>query len=123
MADYKIGTTQANMVNIETLSLPVPRSIFRNYAERVVAASGRTFGRGLPVCLWVFSLLTSSQRQVLKTYCVGSSSVVYIRTLANDDQYHDYRAIMHWPEQEERDPSKRRDRLEFTVEFTHLESL
>ncbi len=123
MADYRIGTSQVNMTAIETLGLPVPRSIFRDYAERVMAASGRTFGRGYPACSWVFSLLTSSQRHALKTYCTGASAVVYIRTLANDDTYHNYRAIMHWPDEEERDPSKRRDRLEFAIEFTHLELL
>lgn len=125
MADFKIGTTQANMTNIEilTTALPVPRAIFRDYAEMIAAASGRTYGRGFPSCQWVFSLLTSEQRQQLKAFCVGASAQVYIRTLANDDQYYDYRAVMHWPVEEERDPSKRRDRLEFEIEFTHLEKL
>jgi hypothetical protein len=125
MADFRIGTTQANMTNIELLPvpLPVPRSIFRDFSEAVVAASGRSYGRGLPVCKWVFAMLTSAQRQQLKSYCIGLSAVVYIRTLVNDDQYYNYRAIMHWPIDEERDASKRRDRLEFEIEFTHLEKL
>lgn len=125
MADFRIGTTQANMTNIETLTvpLPIPRSVFHECAETVIAASGRTYGRGLPVCKWTFAILTSAQRQQLKFYCAGLSAVVYIRTLANDDQYYNYRAIMHWPIEEERDPSKRRDRLEFEIEFTHLEKL
>lgn len=125
MADFRIGTTQANMTNIEalTVALPVPRAIFRDYAETITAASGRTYGRGYPICRWNFAMLTSAQRQQLKSYCTGLSAVVYIRTLANDDQYYDYRAIMHWPVEEDRDPSKRRDRLEFEIEFTHLEKL
>lgn len=123
MADFKIGTTQANMTNIEALNvpLPVPRSIFREFAETVVVANGRSYGRGLPVCKWIFAMLTASQRQQLKSYCAGLSAVVYIRTLTNDDQYYNYRGVMHWPIEEERDPSKRRDRLEFEIEFTHLE--
>lgn len=125
MADFKIGTTQANMTNVEALAtpLPVPRSVFRDFADVVTAASGRSYGRGLPTCKWIFSVLTSAQRQQLKTFCSGKSAVVYIRTLANDDVYYNYRAIMHWPVEEERDPSKRRDRLEFEIEFTHLEKL
>ena len=125
MADFKIGTTQANMTNVEALAtpLPVPRSVFRDFADVVTAASGRSYGRGLPTCKWIFSVLTSAQRQQLKTFCSGKSAVIYIRTLANDDVYYNYRAIMHWPVEEERDPSKRRDRLEFEIEFTHLEKL
>jgi hypothetical protein len=125
VADFKIGTTQANMTNVEALAtpLPVPRSVFRDFADVVTAASGRSYGRGLPTCKWIFSVLTSAQRQQLKTFCSGKSAVVYIRTLANDDVYYNYRAIMHWPVEEERDPSKRRDRLEFEIEFTHLEKL
>lgn len=122
VADFKIGTTLNDMVNIESLStpLPVPRAIFIDYPELIVAASGRSYGRGYPSCKWIFSLLTSEQRQQLKSFCPGSSSVVYIRTLTNDDTYANYQAIIHWPENEERDPSKRRDRLELTVTFTHL---
>jgi hypothetical protein len=122
MAEFMIGTTQTNMVNIETLTvpLPVPRAVFRDYSETITAASGRTFGRGYPYCQWVFSLLSSEQRQQLKTFCPGSSARVYIRTLNNSDVYANYQAIMHWPEEEERDVSKRRDRLELTITFTHL---
>lgn len=125
MADFKIGTTQANMTNVEALAtpLPVPRSVFRDFAEIVTAASGRSYGRGLPTCKWIFSVLTSAQRQQLKTFCASKSAIVYICTLANDDVYYNYRAIMHWPVEEERDPSKRRDRLEFEIDFTHLEKL
>lgn len=125
MADFRIGTTQANMTNIETLTepLPVPRAVFREYAETVIAASGRTYGRGLPVCRWTFAILTSAQRQQLKLFCSGASAIVYIQTLINTDQYVSYRAIMHWPIEEERDPSLRRDRLEFAIEFTHLEQV
>ncbi|MEJ5201567.1 MAG: hypothetical protein WHV66_04975 [Anaerolineales bacterium] len=122
MADFKIGTTLSGMTNIESLTtpLPVPRAVFRDYAEKVTAASGRTYGRGYPVCQWTFSLLTSAQRQQLRQFCPGASAAVYICTLANNDTYYNYQAVMHWPEEEERDPSKRRDRLELTILFTHL---
>lgn len=122
MADFRIGTSQSNMTNIESLTtpLPVPRAVFKDYAERITAASGRIYGRGYPSCQWTFSLLTSEQRQRLKLFCPNASAQVFIRTLNNDDVYADYQAIMHWPEEEERDASKRRDRLELTVTFTHL---
>lgn len=120
MSEFAIGISNPP-INIETLPtpLPVPRAMFRDYAERVTAASGRVYGRGYPSCQWTFSRLTNAQRSQLKSFCPGASAQVYIRTLANDDAYHTYQAVMAWPEEEEREPAVR-DRLELTIIFTHL---
>ncbi len=121
MAEFALGTSDPPD-NIETLdtALPIPRAPFREAAEQVIAASGRSYGRGYPSCQWIFSLLTGEQRAQLREFCPGASAGVYLTTLANDDEYHTYQAVMHWPAEESRDASKRRDRLELTVTFTHL---
>lgn len=120
MAQFALGTSNPP-TNIETLPtpLPVPRAVHRDYAELVTAASGRVYGRGYPSCQWTFSRLTNAQRAQLKSFCLGASASVYIATLANDDAYHTYQAVMTWPEEENREPAVR-DRLELTVTFTHL---
>jgi hypothetical protein len=116
------------MTNIESLAmpLPVPRAPFRPYAKIMTAASGLSVGKGFASCQWVFSMLTAAQRTQLRTFCPSpaTSAAVYIRTMTNEaDAYASYQAIMHWPEDERRDPSKRHDRLELTVTFTHLVAL
>lgn len=120
MAEFAIGTSTPP-TNIETLTtpLPVPRAPFQESAERVQAASGRVYGRGYPRCQWVFSRLTSAQVEQLRVICPGISAIVYMTTLANDDEYHDYQAVMTWPEEEAREPATR-DRLDLTITFSHL---
>jgi hypothetical protein len=122
LSDFQIGIT-SSMTNIESLAtpLPVPRAPFRPYARVTTTASGLTVGKGFASCQWVFSMLTAAQRTQLRTFCAGASAAVYIRTMTNEaDGYASYQAIMHWPEDERRDPSKRHDRLELAVTFTHL---
>lgn len=120
MTEFALGTSNPP-TNIEDLPTPlsVPRTIHRDYAELVTAASGRVYGRGYPSCQWTFSRLTSAQRAQLKSFCPGASANVYIKTLANDDSYHTYQVVMVWPEEENREPAVR-DRLELTITFTHL---
>jgi len=122
LSDFKIGTTSST-TNIEALatSLPVPRAPFSPYQKTAIAASGLTIGKGFPSCQWIFSMLTAAQRTQLRVFCTGASATVYIRTMTNEaDAYANYQAIMHWPESELRDPSKRHDRLELKINFTHL---
>lgn len=120
MAEFALATSNPP-TNIETLTvpLPVPRAPFQEYAERVLAASGRVHGRGYPLCQWTFSRLTSDQVEQLRVICPGVSANVYITTLANDDEYHTYQAVMTWPEEEAREPATR-DRLDLSITFTHL---
>jgi hypothetical protein len=131
ISSFEIGATYAAMANLESLTvpLPVPRAPFKPYARIRRAVSGKSIGQGLPVCQWIFSRLTPLQREQLRYFCTGASAAVYIRTMTNEadtgqsvtaDAYHDYLAVMHWPEDERRDPAKTHDRLELVIEFTHL---
>ncbi len=124
ISDFKIGTTLAGMTNLEALTAPIsaPRTPFKPWATSVVAASGVSIGKGFPSCQWIFSQLTPAQRDQLRAFCTGKSATVYIRTMTNDssDSYANYQAIMAWPDDEKRDPTKRHDRLELTIAFTML---
>ena len=122
LSDFKIGST-STITNIESLAtpLPVPRAPFNPYARSVMAASGASVGKGFPSCQWIFSRLTPAQREQLRTFCPGVSAVVYIHTMTNDsDAYANFQAVMHWPDEERRDPAKTHDRLELAITFTHL---
>jgi hypothetical protein len=130
LSSFKIGTSAGTLTNIESLStpLPVPRAPFKPYARASIANSGRSQGKGFPSCQWIFSRLTPAQREQLRTFCTGASAVVYIQTMTNDkdtphsvpsDSYQVYQAIMNWPE-EKRYPAKTHDRLELTIDFTHM---
>lgn len=120
MAEFALGLSDPPS-NIETLAtpLPVPRAAIPDYAERITAASGRVYGRGYLTCQWTFSRLTAAQRTQLKSFCAGESANVYLKTLAGNDAYKTYSAVMTWMENEAREPATR-DRLELTVTFTHL---
>lgn len=121
MADFALGFSDPPD-NIEELAtpLPVPRASIPNYAERVTAASGRVYGRGYLTCQWTFSRLTAAQRAQLKSFCAGESANVYISTLADDDTYKTYHAVMRWAENETREPATR-ERLELIVTFSQME--
>jgi hypothetical protein len=122
LSDFKIGLISTT-TNIEDLTtpLPVPRAPFNPYARSQMAASGASISKGFPSCQWIFSRLTPAQREQLRTFCPGASSIVYIRTMTNDgDAYANYQAVMHWPDEERRDPAKTHDRLELTINFTNL---
>lgn len=130
LSEFKIGSTLVGITNIESLTtpLPVPRAPFKPYARSLSAVSGISVGKGFPSVTWIFSRLTPAQREQLRSFCTGDSATVYIQTMTNEantgagvaaDSYHVYQAIMHWPE-EKRDPAKTHDRLEFSINFTHL---
>ncbi|RJR09998.1 hypothetical protein C4588_04215 [Candidatus Parcubacteria bacterium] len=99
--DFKIGMTYENMVNVESLAdntMPAPRTTFTQYSEMRLLADGSQRGIGAPTCEWNFGILKKAQRDALRAYCPGASTVVYIRTRTNDnDTYKNYQAIMNWP--------------------------
>lgn len=104
MAEFKIGSTEVGMENIQSLTEPleIPRSEYYPYARTVNKGNGGKRGVGSPVAIWTFPLLTVEQRDQLKTFCPDASGVVYIRTKLNDDTYADFQATMLWVENEPR---------------------
>ena len=121
--EFEIGTSEGTMTNLAALDMPVeaPRSAYAPYAKLVRLGDGSTRGLGYPQAQWSFPLLTLEERDQLKTFCADASAVVYIRTKLNDDTYADFRAVMHWPEEEERWLAGVKQSL--TIRFTMLEAL
>lgn len=117
---YELGTTTLNMTNVESMTtpLPAPRSEFVEYMEGKPLGNGRIRGVGPPAAIWNFGYLTRAQRDQLRTYCTGASSVVYLKTRKNDnsDAYQTYSAIMVWP----REDKYAGRRLDFVVNFIQL---
>lgn len=121
MASFEMGATLETMTNIELLATPIqpPLAPPPQYAARATASSGRVYDRGFLSGRWIFSILKAAQRTQLRTFCPGASANVYIKTLASDDTYKVYSAVMVWPEGESRQPAVR-DRTEFVISFTHM---
>jgi len=104
MADFKIGTTEGGMVNIESLTTPleIPKSEYLPYARIVNLGNGGKRGVGFPMAIWTFPLLTLEQRDQLKSFCTNASAEVFIRTKLNNDTYANFSATMIWVENEPR---------------------
>ena len=130
LSGFGISST-STITNLELLTVPLsaPRAPFKPYARIRIASNGNSIGQGLPTCQWIFSSLTPEQREQLRTFCQGASAVVYIRTMTNEkdtphsvanDAYQTFRAVMHWPDEERRDPSRTHVRLELAISFTHM---
>lgn len=122
---YKIGTSVATLTNLESLSTPVrpPKYTFRPCAEVRKLVSGLARGVGWPVATWRFSQITTRERDMLRTFCGGTSARVYITTRTNDsaDGYKTFLATMIWPTQNE--DYEAHYRKEFVVEFIALEEV
>ena len=115
--------TYTPMLNLEDIGLEAPKPLFMPWLESKNLGNGRARGAGRPKGTWVWGYVTRTQRDILKTYCVGKSSLVYIRTSMNDnsDAYVTYSAVMLWPDGDEgRDAGRR---INFTIEFRNLVAL
>ena len=117
--DYEIGPDWDNMINLESLSppLPAPRGTFSKWKEDIEIGSGHTRGAGYATATWLWGYLTVAQRDILRTYCDDASADVCIKTRDRDDQYRDYTGIMHWPREEETFSDMV---LDIEILFTHL---
>ncbi len=120
MAEFEIGTTEGGMVNLDTIIEDdhMPKSNYLPYARVHNKGNGGTRGVGSPVATWTFPILSVEEYNVLKAYCPGSSSDVFIRTKLDDDSYADFQAKMIWPnEPQNRWYGERRD---FVIIFRNL---
>lgn len=128
LANYEIGTSDSNLVNIETLvtgttkKLRPPKSFYEPFADYVDLVDASRKGVGWASAEWHWDYLTQAQRNALRVYCTGASSTVYIRTRGNDssDQYVYLTGTMIWPEGDEDKTAGRR--LDFTIRFRNLTS-
>jgi hypothetical protein len=115
---YGIGTTLGGIVTLKSLNIPVPIAPYKLGDGRETLSSGKQINTGAPNLTWRWGFLTLAQRTVLRTYCTGVSSDVFIWSKVNDlDAFRAFQCIMNWPEEESRTAAKR---LDFDVLFTYL---
>jgi len=116
---FEIGTTQVGMVNLENLTTPVipPDWNYSEFSDEIQLPNGRVRGVGYPTAEWRWGYLEKAERLMLRTFCVGKSAEVYIKTPINDLTYKIFTAVVVWPAGE--DPSCEIF-LDFTLEFRHL---
>ena len=98
---------------------------FEPCSEYITLADGKTRGVGLPRAIWKFRSLRTKQRENLRDFCPGVSSIVYIRTPTNETiegvrVWGDFLAIAHWAQRSEMvdDGLEKVDEIEIT--FSHL---
>jgi hypothetical protein len=120
--EFKIGTTLGGMTLLSALATPVewPKSTYMPYADVQTLISGLVRGVGFPIATWSWEVITRPQRDMLRTFCPGSSANVYIHTKTMDfsDSYDDFAAVMIWPTLEEEHDSQRR--INFKIDFRFL---
>ena len=105
MSNYMIGTTQAGLVDLASLTVPVrsPKFTFDYYSQALQLGSGLVRGGGWPVASWIWSSLPAAQRDQLRVFCPGASALIYIQTRVNSnlsgvvDQFRQFQAVMVWP--------------------------
>jgi len=62
-SNYEIGTTLDNMINIESLGLPVPfQEPYSLYSKEIEQADGMVSGHGWPTTALHYGFLNYSQR-------------------------------------------------------------
>lgn len=100
--EYKLGTTQNNMMLLIDLGIPEPVNyLYDEFSIRSVAGDKTIYGDGFPSAQWEFLGLTQSQLGRLRQYLSGGSGVVTIRTPTNDilgDMWSNFTAIMASPQ-------------------------
>lgn len=122
---YEIGTTEAGMVALSALTVPVEdpkgKENFERYALYKIAGDGQRKGYGLPRTKWVWGVILQAERDQLKTFFPDESNVVYIKTRLPDDSYVSYKAIGNWVEKE---PSFGGGYVKnLVLEFSYMETL
>jgi hypothetical protein len=117
--EYKIGTTQAGMVNVELLTPTVyaPKFDIKRYSKTANLGDATVRGGGWQILTWYWNGLSKTQWAALKAFCPGKSAVVYIRTKVQDQSYQEWQAVLIWPDAEPKDMSYY---VPFTITFRLL---
>ena len=102
-----------------TVSVTFPRSSFKQWQSKIMLGNGLARGVGRPSCSWQWGFVTAAQYDQLRAYVAGASTRVYIRTRTTEtnDSYKVYTASGIWPDEVNRDATRR---VGFTIEFKDL---
>lgn len=115
---YEIGTSGSDTINLEELGINPPKHTYTKYPRKTDLVSLRQRGHGTPITTWTWGYLTATERETLRTYCPGKSSLVRIKTKDEQSTYKVYEAIMIWPDKDS--PEERDVCLNFTLTFKHI---
>jgi len=123
--DFKLGSESggvAGLTNVEDIlggmQPMAPSSFFSPYSDLVQLGDGTISGQGWSTAEWRFDFLSKAQRNALKAFCPGKSKVVFIRTIKDDGNYANYKAVMIWPDEEKWFAQRI---TEFVLRFQRLE--
>ena len=115
--NYQIGTTQAGMIDVVKLGLPIPKATPVDYSEYRTLGDGSQRGVGWQTAVWRYDYITLEELAVLRQFCSGASAQVFIETLKRDGLYDVYTGIMLMTEPE---TPKADFLLDFVVRFIQL---
>ncbi len=115
---FMIGLTQNTMTDLEDLGLLEPFWTFARHSASAITASGKTVELGYANTTWRWAYIPES---TWNNFFGFVNRDIYIRTKADDGQFHVFRAIMAIPEQPMR--HEYRHKLEVEVRFNLLERI
>jgi hypothetical protein len=109
------------MLNLSNpnLKIPHPKSNFKQWQSKIDLGNGLARGVGRPSCSWVWGFITAAQYDQLRAYITGASGRIYIRTRTTEtaDSYKVYLAAALWPDEVNRDATRR---VGFTIEMRDM---
>jgi hypothetical protein len=125
--EYAICTYASGSAALQNLEVDVystvyvaPKFTYKPYSKMILLGSGSMRGAGWTVASWIWDVISSTQRDWLRTFIPGASADVWIRTRTFDSNrsYVTRRATAIWPiESEEQDTGRR---LKFEIKFQNL---
>jgi len=100
-----------NLVNVSALSPAVkaPRSIYKQWQAKVDLGNGIARAVGRPSCQWIWGFISQGQYGALRTILASASARTYIRTRTteNTDRYDTMEAVYLWPDELDRQATRR----------------
>ena len=98
--EYSIGITLESLATLDSLGISVPNDAFVLHSQEFSTGDGGVAGQGWSVCEWHWNIIRKIQRDILKTYCTGKSSNVFIRTYDENNEFKTYACKMIWASRE-----------------------
>jgi hypothetical protein len=110
------------MVAVEDLTADLlpPASEFQRYSKLTPLADGTVRGLGWSLATWKWGWITAAQRTALKALCSGASVETFIKTLNDTNAFAVYRAVLVWPEREQKYAAHV---LDFALQFRKVSAI
>jgi hypothetical protein len=115
MSEFRIATTSGGLASANSLLSTIlagydkhyePEYSFKPQSSFIDVPNGGRRAMGKPVAIWKWAGLRFEQRQLLRAFCTGLSTLVYIKTATNETSsgtrtFTRYSAWMNWNPQTE----------------------